>query len=92
MSRRQQNQRNSVKLHIEELVLHGFSSQDRQRIARAIEQELSRLLSRDGVPPSLAQGGMIPQLDGGSFQVKQGASPEDAGVNVAQNIYGGLKR
>ena len=49
----------NIELHIEELVLHGFSPGDRYRIGEAVEQELTRLLADRGVPQSLAEGGEI---------------------------------
>lgn len=39
----------SVNLHIEELVLHGFAPHDRHRIGDAVERELLRLLTERGV-------------------------------------------
>lgn len=78
----------NVELHIEELVLHGFSPSDRYRIAAAVERELSRLLAEQGTPPTLARGGDIGHLDGGSFGAKPGAGPEAIGARVAQAVYG----
>ncbi|MEI2579944.1 hypothetical protein [Scytonema sp. PRP1] len=80
----------NIELHIEELVLHGFARQDRYRIGDAIQQELTRLLNEQGVPPSVAGSGEIARLDAGTFEVKAGAKPEAIGVQVAQAIYGGL--
>ena len=92
MNQRPQHPNRTVKLHIEELVLHGFPPQDRQRIAQAVQQELTRLLSQGPVPSALTGGGAIPQLDGGEFHVRHGATPEQTGAQVARNLYGGLKR
>ena len=47
-----------IELHIEELVLHGFAARDRQRIAAAVQLELSRLMGTAGaadfakIPPA----------------------------------------
>jgi len=90
MSQKQPN--HNIDLHIEELVLHGFRPQDRYRIARAVEQELTRLLSEGDLPSSLTQGGMIPEIDGGDFLMRRGTTPESIGEQVSQNIYGGLNR
>lgn len=84
------NTQNSIQLHIEELVLHGFSRGDRDRIGAAIQQELTRLLTEQGIPPSLAQSGQIGQLNGGKFEMTAGIRPEVAGIQIAQSIYGGL--
>ncbi|UBF24836.1 hypothetical protein K9N68_24735 [Kovacikia minuta CCNUW1] len=80
----------NLQLHIEELVLHGFARSDRDRISTAIQQELTRLFTENGIPPSLAQGGQIGQLNGGTFEMTTGTKPEAAGIQIAQSIYGGL--
>lgn len=80
----------NIELHIEELVLHGFARKDQVRIQRAVEQELSRLLTEQGIPGGLAQGGELQQLNGGSFNVRSGMRAEAVGAQVAQAIYGGM--
>jgi hypothetical protein len=80
----------NVELYVEELVLHGFSPADRYRIGQGVEHELGLLFIERGVPPSLAQSGEIPLMDGGSFEVKAGAGVEAIGSQVAQAVYGGL--
>ena len=86
------DRRNTIDLHIEELVLHGFDPGDRYRIGAAVEAELARLLSEQGVSPALARGGELATLDGGSFDVAPGASPEGVGGQVAQAVHGGLNQ
>jgi len=82
----------NVRLHIEELVLEGFPPGDRYRIAAAVEAELARLFAEQEIPPGLAGGGTMPMLDGGSFDVAPHARPDHTGAQVAQAVYGGLKR
>lgn len=84
--------RNDVELQIEELVLHGFAPHDRSRIGEAVERELARLFAGRGVPPSLARGGEIERLYGGTFEVKPGSDVEAIGAQVAHAVYGGLSR
>ena len=81
----------NIELHIEELVLNGFGPVDRYRIGVAVEVELARLFAEQSVPPSLAQGGDIPRLDGGRFEVGPGSGAEEIGTHVARALYGGLK-
>lgn len=81
-----------IELHIEELVLHGFSPGDRQRIEAAVQKELARRLAEQGVPPSLARGGEMARLDGGSFEVAPSSGTEAIGAQVALALYGGLNR
>ncbi len=80
----------SVELHIEELVLDGFSGHN--DIKDAIEIELSRMLREEGLPQSLAQSTEIERLQGGKFDVKEGSKYDAIGAAVARSIYGGLKR
>ena len=82
----------NIELHIEELVLHGFSPGDRYRIGEAVEQELTRLLADQGVPQSLAEVGEIASVDGGAFEVAPGARGDVVGAQVAKAVYGGLRR
>ncbi|HEY9662752.1 MAG TPA: hypothetical protein V6C65_30230, partial [Allocoleopsis sp.] len=79
-------------LHIEQLILHGFAPGDRQVIASALQQELTRLFHEQGIPPSMQRGGEIPQLEGGQFQVVAGTPPQAIGTQIAQSIYGGLNQ
>ncbi|HKG23555.1 MAG TPA: hypothetical protein VKC34_16765 [Blastocatellia bacterium] len=79
-----------LELEIEELVLHGFASSDRHRVAGAMQEELSRLFVEQGVPPALSRAGSIERLDAGAFEVKPRATPEAAGAEIARAIYGGL--
>ena len=81
---------NNIELHIEELILHGMAGSDRYLIGEAIQQELTRLLSEKGLPPSLAQGGEIARINAGAFEMKSGAKPQAIGIQIAQKIYGGL--
>lgn len=80
----------NIQLHIDELILHGFSPADRSRIAEVIQTELARLFASKGVPRTLTQGGAVPVLDGAEFEFTPGMSAQAIGLQVAQSIYGGL--
>ncbi len=82
----------TIELHIEELVLHGFSPGDRYRIGEALQRELTRLFAEQGIPSSLTQGGTVALIDGGTFNLTQGARADAIGTQVAQSVYGGMKR
>ncbi len=84
--------RHSVELHIEELVLHGFAPGDRDRIGGAVERELARLLAEGGLPGASSHPMAIGRLEGGAFQVAEGARPDGIGARVAAAIYRGLSR
>ncbi len=81
-----------VKLHIEELVLHGFSPAGRHRIGEAVERELARLISEDGIPSALTHLGAADMNDAGKFEMVPGAKAERVGVQVARAVYGGFGR
>jgi hypothetical protein len=81
----------NVELHIEELVLHGFPPDYRHRIGGAVEQEISRLFTEQGVPPSLSRGGDIPRLDAGAFQMSPELGADAVGARVARSLYEGMK-
>lgn len=82
--------RYNLELHIDELVLHGFAPGDRRSISEAVQRELARLFTEQGIHPSLGQNHEIERLDGGEFHVQPGAKAGAIGAHVAQAIYGGL--
>jgi hypothetical protein len=81
-----------VELHIKELVLHGFAQRDGARIQKAIEQELTRLFIKHGVPTAFSGSYEIPELKGDSLTVRAEMEVEATGAQVAQVIYGGLEK
>lgn len=80
----------SIEVHVEELVLHGFSQADRRPIADAVERELASLLAREGLPAE--QSFEIERVNGGTFRVGEKQPGASAGKGVAGAIYGGLRR
>ncbi len=80
----------NIELEIEQLVLEGFNTKNRHRIGAAIQSELTRLLTEQGIPENLTQGGEVPSLEGGAFKVNSNAKPETIGRQIAQSIYGGF--
>jgi hypothetical protein len=92
-------------LSIEELVLHGFRPGDRYAIADAVERELTRLFTEQGVPPGLAEGHgrtirdqettdkarSFFRVDAGSFVVPHDATPDAVGMQVALTIHRNLE-
>ena len=79
----------NVDLHIEELVLHGFSPGDRHAIAEGLQGELTRLLTDQGLPRGLAAGASRETLDAAPFAVTTGSRPEVIGAQVAHSVYEG---
>ena len=79
-----------LELNIEELRLHGFKRSDREKIAAAVQTELERLFSEEGLPSGLKDGREV-RLQGGSFSVPTGLNPEKAGEHLARQMYGRWK-
>ncbi|HJW38674.1 MAG TPA: hypothetical protein VJ420_08665 [Candidatus Udaeobacter sp.] len=81
----------SVELHIGELVLHDFAPGDRHVIGDAVERELSRLLSRQGIPSSLRSKNATDDIKGATFNVAHSAKPPVIGRQIAQAVYKGFR-
>jgi hypothetical protein len=79
-----------VHIHLEEVILDGLARADRHRAASALQAELVRLLTEQGVPAALRQPAEMPRLLGGSFDLTPGLSPERYGVQAARALYRGL--
>ena len=79
----------AVKLHIGELVLHGFEPSGRAALGAALETELARLLAA-GDPDALTRAREVARLDGGAFEMPAHTNPEVAGTRLARAVYDGL--
>lgn len=82
----------SIELHIEKLVLEGFSPGDHQGISEAVERELSRMFAEQGSPQLMEQSGEIERLKEGRSELEKGSRDDAIGAKVARAIYGGSKR
>ena len=61
-----------------------------ETLDRAVTQLSRTLLTQ--VRQKYPLQGRIARLDGGSIQVKQGTKADAIGKQVAQSVYGGMKR
>jgi len=77
-----------IEVHIEELVLHGFTPGNRHEIADALQQRLVQLLSGN----EFSTGARVDHraIDAGSFEVASGERGASIGTHVAQSVYRGL--
>jgi hypothetical protein len=82
----------SFKVHIDELVLHGFALTDRHKIARAVEVELVRLMSTGGLQGLGKHPLTLERIRGGAFKVTAGAKPQAAGTQIARAVFQGLRQ
>lgn len=80
----------NIELHIEELVLHGFSPHQRYDIAGAVETELTRLFTEQGIPSSLKTNMNAPSLNAGTFNMAKESRGKTIGNNVAGSVYKSL--
>lgn len=82
----------NVRLHIDRLVLDGFSvsAANRPRLQAAIEQELTRLITANGISPALASGGALPSIDAPQITLTPHANPTQLGTSIAGALYGGV--
>jgi hypothetical protein len=75
-----------IQVHIEELVLHGFSPADAPGIRAAVEREMARLFVDGGVPASLSGGAARDRIDAGTFEGSQEQPAADLGTKGAQSV------
>ena len=80
----------AVELHIEELVLHGYTPSEARRVGAALQDELGRLLAGRDLPKSLAASAELPEIDAGQVRHPTSVGPEATGVDIARAIHGGL--
>jgi hypothetical protein len=82
----------NIELHIDELVLHGFSASDAPYIKAAIEQRLSQLFTSQGIPSTLSIAGEINRMNAGTFNTMAGSAAETTGSQIAETIYNGFTK
>jgi hypothetical protein len=81
----------TVTVEIGELILHGIAPGAAAAIGDALREELAALLAAQGVPRSLARDGANDALDGGAVHVREGASPERIGRQLASAVHASLE-
>ena len=79
-----------IEVHIEELVLHGFSPRSRWDVAEALQHELRDLLSAQGIPQAWQAG--PERIDARPAGVSAEARPTVIGQQIARAIHGGGAR
>ena len=82
----------NINLHIDRLVLDGLPIEHRQGplLKAAVEAELSRLLTADGLANSLMTGGATPSVPAPGIQLANESSPQQLGEQIGRAVYGGL--
>jgi hypothetical protein len=75
----------SVRVEIDELVLHGFDPRDRHRIGDALLAELAGLVA-DATPAPTA-GAAVDRIEAGRFTVGTGADGASVGREAARALH-----
>ena len=81
-----------IDLHIERLVLDGLpvGSVQGPAIRAAIQTELTRLLGTHGLSGELRSGVALPQVKGGSLNLKTSLKSANLGRGIAQAVFTGV--
>lgn len=87
-----QDSRPNIHLHIEQLILDGLPIERSQGplVQAAVEAELSRLLSENGLAAELQTGGAMPSVNANRIQLASGGNPAQMGRQIAQSVYSGI--
>ena len=83
----------NINLHIERLVLDGVALERGHEplLRAAIEAELSRLLTTDGVAPGMMSGIAVPRLHAGDIQLAgDNNNAQGLGLQIARALHRGL--
>ena len=81
-----------LELYIDELVLHGFSIHDRYVIAEAVQNELTRYFTEQGVPSAFTQPTGIPLLKTDPINFQQDSGDVTLGNSIADSVYKGFTK
>lgn len=82
----------NIRLHIDRLILDGLlvNSVQSPQVKAAVEAELTRLLTADGLGNEISRGGAVPRVSANAFHLSQQDSPTRVGRQIAQSVYGGI--
>lgn len=82
----------NINVSIERLILEGIALPHSQRpiVQAAVETELARLLTADGLASLLMTGGTLPVIPGRSIQLSSDGNPGMLGQQIARAVYGGI--
>ena len=83
----------NINIDIEKLVVEGMSispSQGRM-LQAAVEAEMSRLLSAEGLPDNWQGGGAVSRVPSGTIQLTSESNTTQMGQQIAQAVYRGMQ-
>lgn len=81
-----------INLHIERLVLDGLPIEHHHGllVKAAVEAELSRLLTADGLANGLISGGAMPSVPAHNIRMADNSNPKKLGQQIGRAVYGGI--
>jgi hypothetical protein len=84
--------RSSYHVVVDQLILDGIEVAVRQRplLQTAVETELARLIGESGL--SISTGGAVPVIPGAALHLRDNQDPTALGQQIAQAVYGGIRR
>ena len=74
-----------IEVHIDELILHGFTPRDRWQIGDAFEHELRGLLAARGIPATWLSS--PERIDAGRIRTMSLNKPAAVGSEIARAVY-----
>jgi hypothetical protein len=79
----------NINVHIERLIMDGIPIPHRERplLQAAVEAELARLLTNEGLAPHLLEGGAVPRLQGSNIQLAREGDSGQLGWQIAQSLH-----
>lgn len=82
----------TINLHIDRIVLDGVGRLNHGQLSVAIERELHRLISMQGLHSSLHQSGSINQITTKPISLTGQIREKSLGNKIANTVYRGMKR
>jgi len=76
-----------VELHIDQLVLDGFSEVDRAELGGAIQTEFARVLAQRGFPRKAREEQSLAQLDAGAVPETASSDAGSIAAHLVRSIY-----
>jgi hypothetical protein len=82
----------NINIHIERLVLDGLTVAPGQHllVQAAVETELARLLTAEGLSAEFLAGGAMPSVRAGGIHLMKDSNPKQLGQQIARAVYKGI--
>ncbi len=83
---------NRVVVHIDRMVLRGFSNVDAHAIGEGMRTELARALADPAMGERLASLGHVSNLHAGKVRLAKDGRPQGLGISAGRAIAKGISR